>query len=184
MSFNCDWNEEISAQFYSTIYIDRYNKVMHWTIQGNPLLVAHAQFAQILWFSSDDPTEEKIHEREIEFGTMIVGLSLGQPKIHERVILADGDMHFMYDSAYGEIKFGTIKGMKPYHKMLNQLFFYTVCPKVGDVDNVSNISKNLLARMTPNMNEFSVFDLIWEEIIMCLVSPKKLPLYMLPTYLV
>jgi hypothetical protein len=27
--------------------------------------------------------------------------------------------------------------------------------------------------MAPNQNEFSVFDLIWEEIIICLVLPKK-----------
>jgi hypothetical protein len=35
------------------------------------------------------------------------------------------------------------------------------------------MSKNLLARMAPNKNEFSVFDFIWEEIIICSVSPKK-----------
>jgi hypothetical protein len=35
------------------------------------------------------------------------------------------------------------------------------------------MSKNLLARMAPNKNEFSVFDLIWEEIIIYSVSPKK-----------
>jgi hypothetical protein len=27
--------------------------------------------------------------------------------------------------------------------------------------------------MAPNQNEFNVFDFIWEEIIICLVSPKK-----------
>jgi hypothetical protein len=34
------------------------------------------------------------------------------------------------------------------------------------------MSKNLLSRMAPNQNEFSVFDFIWEEIIIYLVSPK------------
>jgi hypothetical protein len=79
----------------------------------------------------------------------------------------------MYDSAYGDIKFETIHELTPYYKLLNQLFHYTLCPKSGDSDNISNMSKNLLARMAPNKNEFSVFDFIWEEIIICSVSPKK-----------
>ena len=32
MSFNCDWNEEIVAQFYATLYVDREGKKFHWTI--------------------------------------------------------------------------------------------------------------------------------------------------------
>jgi hypothetical protein len=53
------------------------------------------------------------------------------------------------NSAYGDIKFGAIHGLTPYYKPLNQLFRYTLCPKTGDSDNISNISKNLLARMAP-----------------------------------
>jgi hypothetical protein len=60
-------------------------------------------------------------------------------------MLDDGELHFMYDSAYGDIKFGTIHGLTP---------------QSGDSDNISNIPKNLLARMVPNKNEFSVFDFI------------------------
>jgi hypothetical protein len=108
MSFNRDWNEEVIAKFYSTLYV-----------------------------------------------------------------LDDGELHFMDDNAYGDIKFRTIHGLMPYYKLLNQLFCYTLCPKSGDSDNISNMSKNLLARMAPNKNEFSVFDFIWEEIIICTISPKK-----------
>jgi hypothetical protein len=82
-------------------------------------------------------------------------------KIYEEEnVLDDGELHFMYDSAYGDIKFGTIHGLTPYYKLLNQLFRYTLCPKSGDSNNISNISKNLLVRMAPNKNEFSVFDFI------------------------
>jgi hypothetical protein len=35
-------------------------------------------------------------------------------KIHEEEnVLDDGELHFMYDSAYGDIKFGTIHGLTP-----------------------------------------------------------------------
>jgi hypothetical protein len=46
-------------------------------------------------------------------------------------VLDDGELHFMYDSAYSDIKFGTIHGLTPYYKLLNQLFRYTLCPKSG-----------------------------------------------------
>ena len=75
----------------------------------------------------------------------------------------------MYDSAYGDVEFGTIKGLTPYNKLLNQLFRYTLCPKGGDADNISNMPNNFLARMAPNQNEFSIFDFSWEEIIICSV---------------
>ena len=112
----------------------------------------YAQFAAILGFSQSD---------------------LEKPKLHDENILDDGEMHYMYDRAYGNVEFGKVKGMTPYYKLLNQLFCYTIAPKSGDADNISNLSKNLLARMAPNQGQFSIFDFIWEEIIVCSVSPKK-----------
>jgi hypothetical protein len=145
MSFNYDWNEEIVAQFYATLYVDRSTNTFHWTIQGKPFSVEYARFACILGFPSDDLLREKIHEIEN--------------------VLEDGELHFMYDRAYIDMKFRTIHGLPPYYKLLNQLFCYTLCPKGGDSDNISNMSEKLIARMAPNQNEFSVFDFIWEEII-------------------
>jgi hypothetical protein len=99
-------------------------------------LVGYADFTNILGFPSSDLTREKMHELEN--------------------VLDDGELHFMYDSAYGDIKFGSIHGLTPYYKLLNQLFCYTLCPKRGDSDNIFNMSKNLQVRMAPNQNEFSV----------------------------
>ena len=103
----------------------------------------------------------------------LASLSQILPKLHDENILDDGDMHYMYDRAYGNVEFGKVKGMTPYYKLLNQLFCYTIAPTSGDADNISNLSKNLLARMAPNQGQFSIFDFIWEEIIVCSVSPKK-----------
>jgi hypothetical protein len=64
MSFNLDWNEEIGAQFYATLYVDRATKVFHWTIQGKPFHVEYVYFASILGFPKSDLTREKIHEVE------------------------------------------------------------------------------------------------------------------------
>jgi hypothetical protein len=118
-----------------------------------PFSVEYAHFASILGFSNAGLIREKIHKMENA--------------------LEDGELHYMYDSAYGDIKFGTIHGLTPYYKLLNQLFRYTLFPKGGDSDNISNMSKNLIARMAPEQHEFIVFDFIWEEIIICSISSKK-----------
>ena len=89
MSFNCDWNEEIVAQFYATLYVDREGKKFHWTIQGKPFSVNYNEFAEILGFP---------------------GADLDRPKIHNENVLEDEEMHYMYDRVYGEIEFGKTKG--------------------------------------------------------------------------
>jgi hypothetical protein len=53
-------------------------------------------------------------------------------------------MAFMYDSIYGKVEFGTTHGMKLVYSMLNQLFRYTLTPKIGDNYNISNIVKDIL----------------------------------------
>jgi hypothetical protein len=36
MSINCDWNEEVVAQFYANLYIRRETRTFHWLLQGKP----------------------------------------------------------------------------------------------------------------------------------------------------
>ena len=80
--------------------------------------------------------------------------------VHEQNVLEDREMHYMYDSAYGKVESGLVFGLIPYYKMINQLFRYTVSPKDGNSDKISNMSRNLLAKMAPGAAEFSVFDFI------------------------
>jgi len=79
----------------------------------------------------------------------------------------------MYDEAYGDVKFGETSGLIPYYKFMNQILWYTLSPKAGNSDRISNMSRNLLAKMTPGSSEFSVFDFLWEEIICTSISPKR-----------
>jgi len=71
------------------------------------------------------------------------------------------------------VKFGETSGLTPYYKFMNQLLRYTLSPKAGNSDRISNMSRNLLAKMSPDAYEFSVFDFLWEEIISTSISPKK-----------
>ena len=84
----------------------------------------------------------------------------------------DSELAFMYDPAFGHIEFGTTHGMKPLYRMINQMLLYTLSPKMGDQNNISNIAKNLLLRISPGQADFCIFDFIWEEIIVNSVSPN------------
>ena len=98
MSFNCHWNEEVVAQFYATLYVDRPGKKFHWMLQGQRFSISYNRFATILGFTDAD---------------------LQRPKIHDENFLADGAMHYMYDIAYGKVVFGQTSGLTPYYKFMN-----------------------------------------------------------------
>jgi hypothetical protein len=152
MGINYDWNEEVITQFYANLYIRRETKTFHWLLQGKPLSVSYERFAQLLGFGEED---------------------LGRPKLHGGEFLLDSEMAFMYDSMFGKVEFGTTHGMKSVYRMLNQLFRYTLTPKIGDNTNISNVAKEILVRMAPGKEAFSIFDFIWEEIIVCSVTANK-----------
>jgi hypothetical protein len=152
MALNYDWNEEVVAQFYENLYVRRETRTFHWLLQRKPLSVSYERFAQILGFGEED---------------------LSRPKLHGGEFPLDSEMAFMYDSMFGKVEFGTTHGMKPVYRMLNQLFLYTFTPKISDNYNISNIAKEILVRMEPGKEDFSVFDFVWEEIIVCSVSANK-----------
>jgi hypothetical protein len=152
MGLNYGWNEEVVAQFYANLYICRETKTFHWLLEGKPLSVSYECFAQILGLGEE---------------------VLGRPKIHGGEFPLDSEMAFMYDSMFGKVEFGTTHGMKPFYRILNQLFCYTLTPKIRDNYNISNVAKEILVRMAPGKEAFSVFDFIWKEIIVCSVSANK-----------
>jgi hypothetical protein len=62
----------------------------------------------------------------------------------------------LYDRAYGNINYGHTSGLTPYYKMLNLLFWYTLCPSGGDSNNISHRARNLLYQMAPGQPKFNV----------------------------
>ena len=48
MSFNYHWNEEVVAQYYATLYVDRPRKKFYWMLQGEKYSVTYRQFADML----------------------------------------------------------------------------------------------------------------------------------------
>jgi hypothetical protein len=61
--------------------------------------------------------------------------------------------------------------MYTYYSILNRLLRKTVSPRGGNPGDVSLHARNLLARLRPGGEDFSVADYIWEEIKYILENP-------------
>ena len=158
MSFTCNWNEEVVAQFYATLFVEDDGRTVHWLLGGKCLRYNMAQFSTLFGHtrSSNAYGSGYIVERD----SSKVGL-------HDGNELETSKMHFMYDRAYGDIVYGQIKGLTPFYRLLNTLFRFTLTPRGGDSDNISSRAKNLLAQMAPERSKFAVMEFIWNEIIAC-----------------
>lgn len=101
MSLSCDQNEEVVAQFYATVFIEDVPMIMHWTLNGKCFSITMFTFARLLGFYTFDYTKIDLHNGSI---------------------VEDSKLAFMYDGAYGTVKFGKTSGLKPFYKFLNHLF--------------------------------------------------------------
>ena len=59
---------------------------------------------------------------------------------------------------------GKVLGLHPTYRYLDRMFRKTIDYKGGDKGNITDYSRNLLHRMAPDAQPFSVFDFIWSEI--------------------
>ena len=124
MSLRCDWNVEVVAQFYATLHIHENPDYFMFTLGGKRFELGFAEFAGILGFELDDRADRNLHR-------------LG--------VVDDSRLSFMYDMAYGyKCVHGQTHGLMPYYRLLNQLFRFTLTPRAGDADNISQMAKTIL----------------------------------------
>jgi hypothetical protein len=48
MGFRCDYSQEVVAQFYATLYVDRDENEMHFTLGGKRFKISVYEFGQLL----------------------------------------------------------------------------------------------------------------------------------------
>jgi hypothetical protein len=63
MAFKKNWNNEVIAQFYATLYVEEHGDTskLHWMTEGQWFEVSYAQFARLLDFGRNDVNRIKIH---------------------------------------------------------------------------------------------------------------------------
>ena len=147
MGFKLDWNDEIIAQFYATLYVEERgadpNKwYMHWMTGGNWNKVDYVTFGKLFGYAGKDFRKFKIHSQS----------QLPAPQ-----------MKFMYpENARGNCS--KVNGLYSFYSYLNKMVRKTLVPKDGDPTSITYYAKNLLARLDPRAEPFSVFNFVWEEI--------------------
>jgi hypothetical protein len=116
MGLHYDWNIEIIAQFYATLYIKEAEGVrkMHWMTEGEWYNIGYGDFASRFSFRAADTYRPRIH-------------------IHDP--LEEEEMKPMY--ALGqEMNVGSIYDLYTYYSVLNRLFRRTICLRDGDPTNI------------------------------------------------
>jgi hypothetical protein len=152
MGLRCDYSQEVVAQFYATLYVDRDENEMHFTLGGKHFKISVYEFGHLFKLRGATTTNQ--------FSSDLV-------RLHCEYELEVTKMRFMYDRGYGNINYGHTSGLTLYYKMLNLLFRYTLCPRGGDSDNISHRARNLLYQMAPGQPKFNACHFLWHEIIIC-----------------
>jgi hypothetical protein len=65
LQFRHNWNQEISSEFYSTLFYDKKERIFMWMTNGRRFLVKLAQFAKILRLSSQLDIPKKLHSKRV-----------------------------------------------------------------------------------------------------------------------
>jgi hypothetical protein len=153
MGFHYDWNIEVIAQFYATLFFEEVGSVraMHWMTESKSYHITYDDFATRFSFGQADKKRSQIH--------------LHNP-------LGENEIKFMYAPGQ-EGNVGIINGLYTFYSVLNIIFRKTTCPRDGDPTNISHYAKNLLANMRDGAPSFSVIDYIWEEIKGISLNPQK-----------
>jgi hypothetical protein len=151
MRLSCDWNEEVVAQFYATLYVDDNASTMHFSLGGKKFSITLSEFAMLFCLrgAKDNNT----------FSNLVC--------LHDDDLLAISKMRFMYDRAYEAIIYGHPSGLTPYYKLFYLLFRNTLCPRGGNSDKISKYARNLLFQMVPSQPQFNACHFLWNEIIKC-----------------
>jgi hypothetical protein len=150
MSFKYDWNIEVLAQFHATFFHEDSLETIHWMIEAVHYKIDFTTFARLFGFSKDDREAEVIH--------------FGAHMNHNKIASA-------YE--YDELADGSTTALKSVYYVLNNMFRETIYPKGGsDSTSLRRFAPNLIARLLPGAQPFSVSKFIWFKIVEMTESGK------------
>lgn len=160
LSFSYDWNQEIIAQFYATLWLEagtgqNPEAILHWRTQGVDYSIKKLSLARLWGFDVRDTNKDALHA--------------------ERP-LSNSEIAFMYEDV-PDAAIGFKKDLKPFYYILTNIFRLTLDPKGGDASKISGFSRNILVRMAPSADPFSVFHFLWDNIVLASISNNKSCIY-------
>jgi hypothetical protein len=138
MGFRYDWNEEILAQFHSSLYYDARKVAFFWTTERVKYGVDYMTFSRLLGLGSNDEKRDLIHvENQLKPSQL--------PTLFYNPILAEA---------------GNANTLQPYYYTMNSFFRAIIDAKDGDTTALCYFPCNLLARIMPGGRPFCIMDFI------------------------
>jgi hypothetical protein len=63
LAFKKDWNNEVIAQFYATVYFEEHGdtRKLHWMAESQWYKVSYSHFARLFRFGRKDASRSRIH---------------------------------------------------------------------------------------------------------------------------
>jgi hypothetical protein len=151
MGLRYDWNEEILAQFHSSLFYDARKIAFFWTTEGVKYGVDCMTFSRLLGFGSENEKRDPIHvENQLKPNQL--------PALFYNPILAEA---------------GNASTLQPFYYTMNQFFRATIDAKDGDATALRYFACNLLARVMPGGRPFSIMDFLWNELRRMMNDPQK-----------
>jgi hypothetical protein len=136
-----NWNQEVIAEFYSTLFYDKKGRVFMWMTNGRRFHVQLSHFAQILGLSSHLDIFKKLHSGRVMMPSEMTPL-------------------YIPDNGSQPPK---VEGLLPHFLVLHRMMRKTLALRIGYSEAIPSYARNLLnALMKPVC--FDVFEYIMDEI--------------------
>jgi hypothetical protein len=143
LQFRHNCNQEVIAEFYSTLFYDKKERIFMWMTNGRRFHVQLSRFAQILGFSSHLDIPKKLHTGRVmtsrEMAPLYIPDSGSQPPPPK------------------------VEGLLPHFLMLHRIMKKTLSPWIGYSEAILAYERNLRDALMKPMC-FDVFEYIVDEI--------------------
>jgi hypothetical protein len=141
LQFRYNWNQEVIAKFYSTLFFDKKERIFMWMTNDRRFNIKHTQFTQILGISSQLDIPKKLHS--------------------ERVMMPR-EMTPMY-ILNSDFQAPKIDALLPHFLVLHRMMRKTLVLRIGYSEAIPAYERNLLDALMKLMR-FDVFEYIIYEI--------------------
>jgi hypothetical protein len=140
LQFRHNWNQEVIAEFYSTLFFNKKERIFMWMTNGWRFSVKLTQFAQILGLSSQLDIPKKVH--------------CGR-------VMMPREMTPMY-ILNSDLQAPKVDGLLPYFLVLHRIMRKTLAPRIGYSEAIPAYERNLLDALMKHEPFEYIVDEIWD----------------------
>jgi hypothetical protein len=150
LQFKHNWNQEVIAEFYSTLFYDKKERIFVWMTNGRRFNVKLSCFAQILGLSSQLNIPMKLHSKRVMMPREINPL-------------------YIPDRGFQPPK---IDGLLSHFLLLHRMMRKTLALRIGYSEAIPSYERNLLDALMKPMR-FDIFEYIVDEIWNIATNPLR-----------